>query len=70
MEAAVTSTPSIRVGTPRKLFSFIHSPSIFEREREFAVTPDDTFIMVRPVESQPGIVVVQNWEALIEEKQD
>ena len=70
MEAAVTTTPSIRIGTARKLFSFAHSPSIFDREREFAVTPDDTFIMVRPVESQPGIVVVQNWEALIEERRD
>jgi eukaryotic-like serine/threonine-protein kinase len=66
MEAPVTTTPSIRVGTPKKLFSFTHSPTFFDREREFALTADETFIMVRPVELQPGIVVVQNWEALIE----
>jgi hypothetical protein len=66
MEAPVTTTPSIRVGTPKRLFSFTHSPTIFEREREFALTSDETFIIVRPIESQPGIVVVQNWEALID----
>jgi eukaryotic-like serine/threonine-protein kinase len=66
MEVPVSTNPSIRVGTPKRLFSFTHSPTIFEREREFALTADETFIMVRPVELQPGIVVVQNWEALIE----
>jgi eukaryotic-like serine/threonine-protein kinase len=65
MEAAVTISPSIRIGTPKKLFSFTHSPTIFTRERDMAVTSDDTFIMVRPVESQPGIVVVQNWKSLL-----
>jgi eukaryotic-like serine/threonine-protein kinase len=68
MEARITATPSIRIGTPKKLFSFIHSPShrIFGGERQFALTADETFIMVRPIETQPGIVVVQNWEALID----
>jgi eukaryotic-like serine/threonine-protein kinase len=66
MEAAVTTTPTLRIGTPKRLFTFTHSPTIIYREREFAMTADETFIMVRPIETQPGIVVVQNWEALID----
>jgi eukaryotic-like serine/threonine-protein kinase len=67
MEVPVTTEPSLRIGSPRRLFTFTHAPAIQARDRYFALSPDgETFILIRPVETQPGIVVVQNWQSLIE----
>ena len=68
MEVPVERSPDLRIGTPRALFSLEQSPV------DLADTPalvlgasGDTFVMVRPVEPPPGIVVVQNWLSLVEQ---
>ncbi len=67
MEVSLHTTTVLRIGTPKKLFSFAQAPVFPVDWPSFALGPGgETFIMVRPVERPPGLVVVQNWLALVE----
>ena len=67
MEVNVATAPSLRLGTPRALFT--RKPLgwglIFGWPAGFDVSPqDDRFVVVQPVEGKPdvnGIVVLENW---------
>jgi hypothetical protein len=65
MEAPIETKAGLRVGKPSKLFTLAQSPTAQRVAPGLALGPSgQTFIMVRPVERPPGIVVVQNWLAL------
>jgi Tol biopolymer transport system component len=66
MEVTVATEPGLRLGTPRLLFSLDSSPAEPGVPATFVVTEDGRFVMVRPLEPPPGIVVVQNWLASLE----
>lgn len=68
MEVPVTLTASgVRVGTPRTLLPFVQAPTEPSDPGSFALAPDEeSLFMIRPVERPPGIVVVQNWLALVD----
>ena len=65
MEATIDAVAGLRVGKPSKLFTLAQSPTAQRVAPGLALGPSgETFIMVRPLERPPGIVVVQNWLAL------
>jgi Tol biopolymer transport system component len=65
MEVSLHATTDLRIGTPKKLFTLAQAPVSPVDRPGFALGPGgETFIMVRPVERPPGLVVVQNWLAL------
>ena len=71
MEVSLEKTPDLRLGTPKRLFTFTEAPWGSEpggfAGSSFALgAGGESFIMVRPIERPPGIVVVQNWLALVE----
>ena len=67
MEVSLNTATDVRIGMPRKLFSFAQAPASPFDPPGFALgAGGETFIMVRPVERPPGLVVVQNWLALVE----
>ena len=71
MEVALERTPDPRLGKAKRLFTFAQAPAGREEGGSpglgFALgAGGETFIMVRPVERPPGIVVVQDWLALVE----
>ena len=66
MEIRFQADPELRFESPQKLFSFVSSPSEQGGPR-FALTPDgEGFIVVRPLEPPPGIIVLQNWLGTLE----
>jgi Tol biopolymer transport system component len=67
MEVSLSATADLRIGTPRKLFTFAQAPVFPDTRPSFALgASGETFIMVRPIERPPGLVVVQDWLALVE----
>ena len=67
MEVSLDTRAELRVGKPNKLFTLAQAAAAPVDVPGFALgSTGETFIMVRPVESQPGLVVVQNWLALVE----
>jgi len=67
MEVDVATAPSLRLGTPRALFTRkpLGWALIFGWPAGFDVSPqDDRFVVVQPVDEKPtanGIVVLENW---------
>jgi Tol biopolymer transport system component len=65
MVVTVKTTPSVKLGTPRELFS--RPEGVLMRNEKYAVAPDGRFVMIQAEnpgeERSQGIVVVQNWFA-------
>ena len=67
MEVEVTTGSAFRAGASRKLFDVELAPAGSYWDQAFDVGPDgETFVLVRPIEPIPGIVVVQNWVGTIQ----
>jgi hypothetical protein len=65
----LTGEAGARIGTPKTLFSFAQAPGVplLSTGPRFEIGPGgDTFLLVRPLERPPGIVVVHDWLAAIE----
>jgi len=61
------SLRDLRIGTPKKLFTFAQAPAAPTDWPGFALGPGgETFIMVRPVARPHGLGVIENWLALVE----
>jgi len=65
MEAEITTQPTVRTGTPRRLFLAREAGLRLDAETRFDLSPDGRrFIMVRslPIEgSGPRLVLVEGW---------
>ena len=66
MAVDVTTDPAVTVGSPRQLFTVDLAPSEQTFVPTFDVGPNETFVVVRPLEPPPGIVVVHDWLGTIE----
>jgi hypothetical protein len=67
MEARVVTGPALRFAPPERLFTFESAPAQDNGWPTFDLTADgEAFVMVRPVEPPPGLIVVQNWLAALD----
>jgi len=68
VEVPVTADAgTIRFGSPRRLFAFAQAPASEEVGPMLELGPGgETFLLVRPLERPPGIVVVHDWPQTIE----
>lgn len=61
-EVEISTSPVLRIGPPKKLFSFPQVPVSPLSLRGFDVSPrGERFVMLKPLERPRGVVVVQNW---------
>jgi Tol biopolymer transport system component len=65
--AVTTGAGTVRFSAPRRLFAFPQAPPAAMEDAMFELGPGgETFLLVRPLERPPGIVVVHNWLQTIE----
>jgi hypothetical protein len=69
MEVAIATTPAVRVGTPARLFTFEQAPEATDQRPRLTLGRDGgSFIMVRPLEVPPRVVVAHDWLTEVEPK--
>jgi hypothetical protein len=67
METRVLAGPALRFTAPQRLFTFESAPAQPFAWPTFDLTPDgEAFVMVRPLEPPPGLILVQNWLAALD----
>ena len=66
MAVEITAGDTLEVGVPERLFTLSGRPRPFYRGNYDVTGDGERFLVVRPVDENPPLVVVVNWQALLD----